>query len=213
MNFSRATFVLLAAALVLMAAVHWQGRTQDRESFKESRNALNELRAQVESQNQLLAELRLRLAEQELRSSVAPPSATATDAVNEPLNRILAMLHQQSNALAVVRSQIRVPSTESPEERRERAEAGILILQERYEEQQHKLKSALEQLDALRVSLGIPDEIAGQNDAAAAYDSRLMPYRAFFEARRSYEQEQRFAQILSMKLAAERIDASLPVSR
>lgn len=215
MNFSRATFVLLAAALVLMAAVHWKDRTRDQDSFTDTQNAVNELRGQIESQNQLLADLRLRLrlAEQELRSSVAPPSATATDAVNEPLNRILAMLHQQSNALAVVRSQIRVPSTESPEERRERAEAGILILQERYEEQQHKLKSALEQLDALRVSLGVPDEIAGQNDTAAAYDSKLMPYRAFFEARRSYEQEQRFAQILSMKLAAERIDASLPVSR
>ncbi len=210
MNFSRATFVLLAAALVLMATLHWRGRTQDRESFEESRNTLNELRAQVESQNQLLTELRRRLAEQELHS---PAPATATDAVNEPLNRILAMLHRQSNALAVVRSQIWVQSTESPEERRERAEAGILILQERYEEQQHKLKSALEQLDALRVSLGVPDEIATLNDPAPAFDSRLVPYRAFFEARRAYEEQQRFLQIFKMKLVSEQFNADLPVSR
>lgn len=210
MNFSRATFVLLAAALVLMVTVHWRGRTQDRDSFNETRNALNELRAQVESQNQLLADLRLRLAEQELHSS-AP--ATATDAVNEPLNRILAMLRQQSNALAVVQGQMPVVSAESPEERRLRSSIAIADLRDRHAAQQLRLKSALDQLDALQVSLGIPDEIAGQNDAAAAYDSRLMPYRAFFEARRSCEQEQRFAQILSMKLAAERIDATLPVSR
>lgn len=210
MNFSRATFVLLAAALVLMAAAHWQGRTQDRESIKESRNALNELRAQVESQNQLLAELRQRLAEQELHS---PPAATATDAVNEPLRQILAMLHQQSNALAMVQRQMPVVPAESPEQRRLRAEANFVILKERYEEQQQKLKSALEQLDALRISLGVPDEIVRQNDATAAYDSRLVPYRAFFDARRAYEEAQRFGRILEMKLAAERIDASLPVSR
>lgn len=209
MNFSRATFVLLAAALVLMAAVHWQGRTQDRESIEESRNTLNELRAQVESQNQLLADLRQRIEDQEVRCSVL----TSAAAGNEPLNRILAMLHQQSNALAIVQRQMPVVPAESPEQRRLRAEANFVILKERYEEQQHKLKTALEQLDALRVSLGVPDEIAGQNDAAAAYDSRLMPYRAFFDARRSYEEAQRFGRILEMKLTTERIDASLPVSR
>ena len=217
MNFSRATFVLLAAALALMATVHWKGRTQDRESFNETQNALNELRGQIESQNQLLAELRLQLAEQELRSSVAPPSATATDAVNEPLNQILAMLHQQSNALAVVQGQMPVVSAESPEERRLRSAIAIADLRDRHAAQQLRLKFALDQLDALQVSLGIPDEIAQVKDTAklSAKLSResLAMYRPFFDFRRSYEEAQRFARILELKLAAEQFDATLPLSR
>lgn len=217
MNFSRATFVLLDAALVLMAAVHWKDRTRVQVSSTETQDALSELRGQIESQNQLLAELRLRLAELELHSSVVTPAAIATDAINEPLNLILAMLlamlPQQSNALAMVQGQLPVIPAESPEQRRLRAEANFVILKERYEEQQHKLKSALDQLDALRVSLGVPDEIATLNDPAPAYDSRLVPYRAFFDARRSYEEAQRFGRILEMKLAAEQFDAPLPVSR
>ncbi len=89
----------------------------------------------------------------------------------------------------------RLKSANTPEEARKRM--------------QQKLAAATEQVDKLRVSLSVPDEIAVMDAAKGMDDPRLAKYRAYFEAKHSREEARRFAKVLEMKLASDEIDNDL----
>lgn len=212
MNSSRASLVLTSAFLILSAALYWRLHSEG------VRNAriLTELQSQVETQSQAISSLQAKVEDFENNSQLAGGSnlsVPATSSQESQLGRVLAeLVEQRSNLLALIRSSGGLKTIESREEVARRTEAAIATLEQRFAEQQKKQTDAYEKLDRLRVELNVPDDVATVDFETAVYNPRLTRYRPYFEARRTCDELRRFTQILNLKLASERLDASLPVS-
>lgn len=212
MNSSRASLVLTSAFLILSAALYWRLHS---EGVKNA-GILTELQSQVESQSRAISSLQAKVEDFENNSQLAGGSnlsVPATSSQESQLGRVLAeLVEQRSNLLALIRSSGGLKTIESREEVARRAEAAVATLEQRFAEQQKKQTDAYEKLDRLRVELNVPDDVATVDFETAVYNPRLSQYRTYFEARRTCDELRRFTQILNMKLASERLDASLPVS-
>jgi exonuclease VII large subunit len=173
MNFSRATFVLLLAALVLLAAFHFKDRAKQNDYFAEINEVLRELRGQIESQQQALAALESRIQTVHGQPFTSTPTADAALLSPELLNRVLTLLEEQSNALATVQKQLSRIPVESPREGRKLTQAGLDQLRQRHADESQKLKEALDKLESLRLSLSVPDELATMDDGLALYIQSL----------------------------------------
>lgn len=202
-------------ALPLAALLYFKTRADDREALSASRAELVELRAQMESQTQLLADLRSKLADvQEELGWLKPPAAASAQSSPVELNRRISELaEQQARLLAWFQRQSpQVMESVSPEQQQLVREKGIAILEERLSEQLKAFEDSQASLDSLRVNLSVPDEIAMIDPDKATDDPRLSAYRSFFEAKRKRDRLRGFARILETKLAAEKMDLSIPRS-
>ena len=219
MNASRITAILLGAILAICVILWLRERSDTREQQGGMEKAMTELRGQIELQNQALAGLRAQMESLEWNAFAVQnrfaTSALATSSGMESwlMQRVNALDEQQSNTLAILQRQFGLYPVETPEQAKQRMESGLNVLQERLTEQQTKLETASQRLDELRVSLTVPDEIAVMEVDKALDDPRLANYRAYFESKQSRDRMRGFARILEMKLAAERLDAALPISR
>lgn len=202
-------------ALPLAALLYFKTRADDRAELATSRAELVELRAQMESQTQLLADLRSKLAEVQEDLGWLKTSATAS-AQSSPaeLNRRISELAEQQARLLAWFQQMAPHMMESlsPEQQRRLRESGITVLDARLAEQLKAVEDSETKLESLRVDLGVPDELAIMDSDKGADDPRLSAYRSYFEAKRKRDKLLRFTRILETKLAAEKIELSIPRS-
>lgn len=75
--------------------------------------------------------------------------------------------------------------------------------------QQQKLDAATVQMESLRVSLRVPDNVAVMDADEGLDNPRLVQYRPYFEAKSTRDDVRRFGQVLYGKLAAEEIELDL----
>jgi hypothetical protein len=202
-------------ALLLAVLVFFKNRADDREALAASRAEVVELRAQMESQTQLLADLHSKLeqVQQDVGWLTTPATASGQSSPAELNRRISELAEQQAKLLAWFQQQ--APHTlesVSPEQRRQLHEAGIAVLDARLTEQLRAIEDSETKLESLRVGLGVPDELAIMDSDKGADDPRLSAYRAYFEAKRKRDRLRGFSRILETKLAAEIIDLSVPRS-
>lgn len=217
----RQSFVLAIAslALLLAAAVYFKSRMNDRETLAANRSEVAELRAVIAQQTQAFSELRSRLEQMNDNLGWLTPPSSPTSRSTPPFTpvelsrRFAELAALQSNLLAMIQRHAPLETvTESPEQTRQRAEAVITELESLYADQQKRIADAQAEVDTVRTNLAVPDDIAVMELDKAADDPRLSAYRTYFEAKRKRDELRQFGRILGMKLAAEKIDLSLPHS-
>lgn len=208
----RILLMMALLALPLAALLYFKTRADDREALAASRAELDELRAHMESQTQLLADLRSKLSDVQEDVSWLKTSATASgqSSAAELDRRISELTEQQARWLAWFQQQA-PPTVESvsPEQRQRLREAGLAVLGARLTEQLKAIEDSETRLESLRVGLGVPDEHAIMDSDKGADDPRLLAYRSYFEAKRERDKLRMFARILETKLVAENIDRSV----
>lgn len=206
-------FLMMALlALPLAALLYFKTRADDREALAASRAELDELRAHMESQTQLLADLRSKLADVQEDLGWLKTSATASgqSSAAELNRRISELTEQQARWLAWFQQQApHTVESVSPEQRQRLREAGLAVLEARVTEQLKAIEDSETRLESLRVGLGVPDELAIMDSGKGADDPRLSAYRSYFEAKRERDKLRMFARILETKVMAEKIDQSI----
>jgi len=203
--------------LPLAALLYFKTRADDREALAASRVELVELRAQMESQTQLLADLRSKLADVQEDLGWLKTSATASgqSSAAELNRRISELAEQQAKLLAWFQQQApHAVESVSPEQRQRQRlrESGIAVLEARLAELVKAVEDSETRLESLRVGLGVPDELAIMDSDKSADDPQLSAYRYYFEAKRERDKLLMVFRILGTKLAAEKIDQSIPRS-
>ena len=166
------------------------------------------LRDELTAKDATIADLRARVERLEgtfpSRSTEPPPFNSEN---RELGNRLAELAILQSNMLAMVEKlspQARRP--ESPEEIQRQRNERIQVLESQLAEQQRKVESANQKVEELRTSLNVPDDVAALDNDKALDLPSLKTYWPYFEARREKDLVRRLAEILRMKVAAEKLD-------
>jgi chromosome segregation ATPase len=202
-------------ALLLAVLVFFKNRADDREALAASRAEVVELRAQMESQTQLLADLHSKLeqVQQDVGWLTTPATASGQSSPAELNRRISELAEQQAKLLAWFQQQApHTVESVSPEQRQRLRESGLAVLEARLTELVKAIEDSESRLESLRLGLGVPDELAIMDSDKSADDPQLSAYRYYFEAKRERDKLLMVFRILGTKLAAEKIDQSIPRS-
>jgi hypothetical protein len=91
-----------------------------------------------------------------------------------------------------------------PEARRK---AALAALDATLRAQEQKVDAAKQKVADLLVALNIPQDVSQIDEAVALGREDLKQYRSYFEAKKAFEEEERFRQILSVKVRWDHLEA------
>ena len=120
------------------------------------------------------------------------------------LRRQLAEAVKPESAPKVTTKAVELEPSAQPEARRK---AALAALDATWKAEEQKLDAAKQKVAGLLVALNVPQDVSNMDEPAALGREDLKPYRSYFEARKEFEEEERFAKILRMKVRFEHLDA------
>jgi len=218
MNFPRASFVFIGAAVVVCAVIYLNERTARRKAETRSRQEFADLRESMDGLAGELARLRSSIESSEIAPRTVAmvgtnPGVTAVAVEVAVLARRIAELEGlQSNTIVLLTRQEQSPP-ETPEQTAQRRETTRVVLTEKMDEVNRDYEAAVQKAEELRVSLNVPDNLAAKDADRALDDPGLRQYRAYWEAKQEIEEKRRFRSIMRMKVATDLLDLDLPKAR
>jgi hypothetical protein len=96
---------------------------------------------------------------------------------------------------------------EPPVEPEVRRKPGLAALDAHLTAQEQKLEAAKQKVAGLLTALSIPQDVSKLETATGLGREDLKPYWPYFEAKKGLEEEERYAQILRMKVRFDHLDA------
>jgi len=120
------------------------------------------------------------------------------------LRRQLAEALKPDSALRVASKTMELEPSAQPEARRK---AGLVALDARLRAQEQKVDAAKQKVADLLVALNVPKEVSNIDEAVDLDSEDVKQYRSYFEAKKELAEDERFTQILRLKVRSEHLDA------